>query len=127
MDNNVFPSYRSSMGLKYVELLADEGFLVKETITSESEIKELELLIGEKKPLPNGIYRAEINGERTFVRVTNAAHDMTVEEMRLYTEIKQARDIRTIKKWIVFLIKFHVISLSVLFGLWLVIGLIFLY
>lgn len=102
MDNNAFPVHRSEIGLKYVDMLAEEGFLAKETIRSEDEISEYNKLIDENKPLPDDIYAANIDGKRVFMRVTNAASDMTPEEMRLYVEMKKAREIHTIKCWVVF-------------------------
>ncbi len=101
-NSNSFPAHRSVIGLKYTDMLAEEGFLVKETILLADEISEYNKLIDEKKPLPDDIYVTYNDGKREFVRVTNAASDMTPEEMRLYIEMRKARDIHTIKCWVMF-------------------------
>lgn len=97
-----FPIHRSAAGVKYMDALADAGILVKEIIESETEIAELEKLIEDKQPLPEGVYEVKISGNKEFIRVSSAAGDMTTEEIRLYIALKQARDIHAIKCWVTF-------------------------
>lgn len=100
---------RSKVGVKYIDLLTDEGILIKETITSEDEIRELQKLTDEKKPLPDNIFTGHLDGKKIFIKVTNAASDMSAEEIDRYLNIRKTnyirammKDIAIIKGWVIF-------------------------
>ncbi|MGN1340003.1 MAG: hypothetical protein ACI4WS_06890 [Oscillospiraceae bacterium] len=108
--------HKSAAGLLYTEMLAEEGILVKTTIESQSKINELNKLIEEKKPLPDDVlYYQDPDGKRQFVQISNAAEDMTTDEIQLYISLRQAKNIRSIKGWVTFFGAIAVIGLILAF------------
>lgn len=105
--------HKSTVGLQYTEMLAEEGILVKTKIESESQISELNKLVEEKQPLPEDIYYVEYpDGKRQFFQISNATEDMTTDEIQLYIALQQAKNIRSIKGWVTFFGALSVIGLT---------------
>lgn len=108
--------HKSVAGLKYTEMLAEAGILEKSIIESQSQINELNKLVEEKQPLPEDIYYYEYpNGKRQFVQISNAAEDMTTDEILLFISLQQAKNIRSIKGWVTFFGAISVIGLILAF------------
>ena len=108
--------HKSVAGLQYTEMLAEEGILVKTKIESESLISELNKLVEEKQPLPEDIFYVEYSdGKRLFFQISNAAEDMTTDEIQLYIALQQAKNIRSIKGWVTFFGALSVIGLALCF------------
>lgn len=53
--------------------------------------------------MPEDICYSEYpDGKRQFYQISNAAEDMTTDEIQLYIALQQAKNIRSIKGWVTF-------------------------
>ena len=107
-------TYKSSdSGVEYVRLMAENGFIRKNIISDKGTRQGYQKLENEDKPLPEGIYATSVDGRREYCTIEDAVPDMTPEEIERLIALRQARDIHTIKNWVIF------------FGVLAIVGLIF--
>ena len=103
---------RSEAGVEYVRLMAKGGFLKKNIIKTEETVQQYQQLEEEGKPLPEGIYPMAENGMREYFTVENAVTDMTPGEIDRLIALRQAKDIHTIRNWVIFFGVLAVISVA---------------
>ena len=107
-------TYKSSdAGVEYVRLMTESGFIRKNIISDKETTVGYQKLENEDKPLPEGIYATSVDGRREYCTVESAVPDMTAEEIERLIAMRQARDIHTIKNWVIFFGVMAVVGLIV--------------
>lgn len=108
MDEQKMTPKSSETGLEYIREMVGSGFLKKNILLKDetSGFEELE----KNGTLPDGVYTTTGAG---YCRVESAVPDMTGEEIDRLIQLRKAKDIHTIRNWIIF------------FGVMSVIGLVF--
>jgi len=107
-------TYKSSdAGVEYVHLLVTNGLVFRNIISDKNTKQECQKLENEDKPLPEGIYATSVDGRREYCTVESAVPDMTAEEIERLIAMRQARDIHTIKNWVIFFGVMAVVGLIV--------------
>lgn len=96
-------TYKSSdSGVEYVRLMAENGFIRKNIISDKGTRQGYQKLENEDKPLPEGIYPTSVEGSREYCTIEDAVPDMTPEEINRLIALRQAKDIHTIRNWVIF-------------------------
>lgn len=96
-------TYKSSdSGVEYVRLMAENGFIRKNIISDEETTVRYQKLESEGSPLPEGIYPTSVEGSREYCTIEDAVPDMTPEEINRIIALRQAKDIHTIRNWVIF-------------------------
>lgn len=100
---------RTTIGMKYVKALLDNGLLEKVMITDEKELDQLRKLEIQEQPLPSGVYVTYEDNIRSYCRLKDVSSDMSSEDinrlllMRQTKHIKKiSEDIHTIRNWVIF-------------------------
>ena len=111
MDEQKMTPKSSETGLEYIREMVGSGFLKKNILLKDetSGFEELE----KNGTLPEGVYTTSEGSQTEYCRVESAAPDMTDEEIDRLIQLRKAKDIHTIRNWIIF------------FGVMSVIGLVF--
>ena len=106
-------TYKSSdSGVEYVRLMAENGFIRKNIISDEETTVRYQKLESEGSPLPEGVYPTSVEGSREYCTIEDAVPDMTPEEIERLIALRQAKDIHTIRNWVIFFGVLAVIGLA---------------
>lgn len=102
MEENRIGYKTSEAGVEYIQLMVKNGLIKKDIIQHEETREEYQQLENENKPLPDGVYPTRVDGCREYCTIENAVPDMTSEEIDRLIAMRQAKDIRTIRNWVIF-------------------------
>lgn len=102
MEENRIVHKTSEAGVEYIQLMVKNGLIKKNIIQHEETREEYQQLENENKPLPDGVYPTRVDGYREYCTIENAVPDMTSEEIDRLIAMRQAKDIRTIRNWVIF-------------------------
>ena len=105
-------TYKSSdSGVEYVRLMAENGFIRKNIISDEETTVRYQKLESEGSPLPEGVYPTSVDGSYEYCTIEDAGPDMPPEEINRLIALRQAKDIHTIRNWVIFFGQIAVIGL----------------
>lgn len=102
MEEQRMTNKSSDAGVEYVRLMTESGFIRKNIISDKETTVGYQKLEIEGSPLPEGVYPTSVDGSYEYCTIENAVPDMTSEEIDRLIAMRQAKDIHTIRNWVIF-------------------------